>query len=79
MNGCLIHSICRSQATIALSSCEAELYAANTTVEHQAYVPSATSSTESVFNPQGPSKDQSSPSQHKEAQFGKTQSSSVSM
>ena len=32
MNGCLIHSICRSQATIALSSYEAELYAANTTM-----------------------------------------------
>ena len=38
MNGCLIHSICRSQATIALSSCEAELYAANTTMVESIYL-----------------------------------------
>ena len=29
LNGALIHSICRTQASVALSSCEAELYAAN--------------------------------------------------
>ena len=29
LNGALICSICRTQATVALSSCEAELYAAN--------------------------------------------------
>ena len=38
MNGCLIHSICRSQDTIALSSCEAELYAANTTMVESIYL-----------------------------------------
>ena len=38
MNGCLIHSICRSQATIALPSCEAELYAANTTMVESIYL-----------------------------------------
>ena len=31
-NGCLILSICRAQSTVALSSCEAELYAANSTM-----------------------------------------------
>ena len=38
VNGCLIHSICRAQATIALSSCEAELYAANTTMVESIYL-----------------------------------------
>ena len=28
-NGSMIHSVCRTQATVALSSCEAELYGAN--------------------------------------------------
>ena len=31
-NGCLILSICRAQSTVALSSCEAALYAANSTM-----------------------------------------------
>lgn len=31
-NGCLVLSICRAQATVALSSCGAELYAANSTM-----------------------------------------------
>ena len=31
-NGCLILSICRAQSTVALSSCEAELYADNSTM-----------------------------------------------
>ena len=31
-NGCLVLSICRAQSTVALSSCEAELYAANSTM-----------------------------------------------
>ena len=31
-NGCLILSICRAQSTIALSSCEAELFAADSTM-----------------------------------------------
>ena len=31
-NGCLILSICRAQSTVALSSCKAELYAANSTM-----------------------------------------------
>ena len=38
VNGCLIHSICRAQATIALSSCEAELYAANTAMVESIYL-----------------------------------------
>ena len=38
MNGYLIHSICRAQATIALSSCEAELYAANSTMIESIYL-----------------------------------------
>ena len=29
LNGALVMSVCRTQASIALSSCEAELYAAN--------------------------------------------------
>ena len=37
-NGCLILSICRAQATIALSSCEAELYAANSTMAECIYL-----------------------------------------
>ena len=37
-DGCLILSICRAQATIALSSCEAELYAANSTVVECIYL-----------------------------------------
>ena len=37
-NGCLILSICRAQATIALSSCEAELYAANSTMVECIYL-----------------------------------------
>lgn len=32
VNGCLVHSTCRCQTTIALSSCKAELYAANATM-----------------------------------------------
>ena len=38
VNGCLVHSICRAQATIALSSCEAELYAANSTMIESIYL-----------------------------------------
>ena len=38
VNGCLVHSICRAQATIALSSCEAELYAANSTMIEAIYL-----------------------------------------
>ena len=37
-NGCLILSICRAQATLALSSCEAELYAANSTMVECIYL-----------------------------------------
>ena len=37
-NACFIHSICRSEATIALSSREAELYAANTTMVVSIYL-----------------------------------------
>jgi len=36
--GCLVLSICRAQATIALSSCEAELYAANSTMVECIYL-----------------------------------------
>ena len=38
MNGCLIHSICSAQARIALSSSEAELYAANSTMIESTYL-----------------------------------------
>ena len=38
VNGCLVLSICRAQATIVLSSCEAELYAANSTMVECIYL-----------------------------------------
>ena len=38
LNGMLICSLCRTQATVALSSCESELYAANSTMSESLYL-----------------------------------------
>lgn len=38
LNGMLVCSLCRTQATVALSSCESELYAANSTMSESLYL-----------------------------------------
>ena len=38
LNGALVLSLCRTQCTVALSSCEAELYAANGLVVESIYL-----------------------------------------